>query len=72
MEDTQTGAFADVVQDVGGRIEELHLPFEMASGTKLRQILASHDGNASAIRANAHYYGEMLAPWANRINEGNY
>lgn len=71
-----TGEYAEIVVDFGGRVEELVLlsPFSdgqshsyrKRSGT-LHKILLSHNGNATAIKQNAWWKGMFLVPWANRI-----
>jgi len=69
LRNTETDEEVRIVTDVGGKLEELHLRQE--NGT-LVSVLASHHGNATAIRENAHFRGAMLAPWANRIKNGTY
>lgn len=65
-----TGEYVKIIHDFGGRLEDLTLVSK--SRNKLKQVLATHDNNASAVRANVHWAGAMLAPFANRIANGTY
>ena len=56
---------ATIVVDYGGRVEELQLM--SPSQGKLRDVLLTHNGNATAIMANEYWKGMLLVPWANRI-----
>ena len=46
-------------------MEELRLVSQ--SKGKLRNVLLTHNGNATAIMANEYWKGMLLIPWANRI-----
>lgn len=59
------GEYVQVVVDYGGRVEDLRL--RSHSGGKLRTVLLTHNGNASAIIQNGWWKGMLLIPWANRI-----
>eukprot|EP00043_Microstomoeca_roanoka_P028522 m.18356 g.18356 ORF g.18356 m.18356 type:complete len:363 (+) comp8473_c1_seq1:100-1188(+) len=68
ISDLATGQNVSIVWDVGGRVEELYL----LGSTGLRKVLATHDRNATAVKANAHWQGELLVPYANRIANATY
>ena len=51
--------------DYGGRVEVLRLVSQ--SQGKLRDVLLTHNDNASAIIENKYWKGMLLIPWANRI-----
>ncbi len=51
--------------DFGGRVEELIL-MGSKSG-KLRNVLLTHNNNATSITENPWWKGMILLPWANRI-----
>ena len=59
------GEYAEIVVDFGGRVEDLVLKSQ--SQGKLRSVLLTHNGNATAIKENAWWKGMLLVPWANRI-----
>ena len=67
---TATGEFAKIIVDSGGSVDSLSL-FDKVSN-KLRPLLVSNDGDAVAVRLNAHYRGNLLAPFANRVRNGTY
>ena len=46
-------------------MEELQLLSQ--SQGKLRDVLLTHNGNATAIMENEYWKGMLLIPWANRI-----
>ena len=54
-----------IVTDYGGRIEELKL-LSQSTGS-VRDVLLSHNGNATAIMENVWWKGMLLLPYANRI-----
>ena len=56
---------ATIVVDYGGRVEELQLMSQ--SQGKLRDVLLTHNDNATAIIENEYWKGMLLIPWANRI-----
>lgn len=60
-----SGESCTIVTDFGGRVEELIL-MARDSG-KLRNVLLTHDNNATSINENAWWKGMILLPWANRI-----
>ena len=60
-----TGEMATIVVDYGGRVEALKLMSQ--SQGKLRDVLLTHNDNASAIMENKFWKGMLLVPWANRI-----
>ena len=60
-----TGEMATIVVDYGGRVEALRLRSQ--SQGKLRNVLLTHNGNATAIMENKYWKGMLLVPWANRI-----
>ena len=62
---TRTGELATIIQDFGGRVEELRL--QSKSQGKLRDVLLTHKNNATAINENEYWKGMLLIPWANRI-----
>lgn len=62
---TYSGEYAEVVVDFGGRVEDLVL--KSRSQGKLRSVLLTHNGNATAIKENSWWKGMLLVPWANRI-----
>ena len=70
LRNTGTGEFVKIIWDFGGRVEDLTLMSE--SRGALKPVLVTHDNNASAVRANFHWAGAMLAPFANRIANGTY
>ena len=59
------GEMATIVVDYGGRVEALKLMSQ--SQGKLRDVLLTHNDNASAIMENKFWKGMLLIPWANRI-----
>eukprot|EP00658_Telonema_sp_P-2_P007106 TRINITY_DN12647_c0_g1_i1.p1 TRINITY_DN12647_c0_g1~~TRINITY_DN12647_c0_g1_i1.p1 ORF type:complete len:260 (-),score=67.63 TRINITY_DN12647_c0_g1_i1:141-920(-) len=65
-----TGESLTVIVSPGGKVEQLALA-DRGTG-KLRDVLQGHSGNASAVWANEHWRGAMLAPFANRIANGTY
>lgn len=56
---------ATIVVDFGGRVEALRL-MSQSQGT-LRDVLLTHNDNATAIMENKFWKGMLLIPWANRI-----
>lgn len=70
LHNTATGELLTAITDVGGRVEELVL--REPKTQQLRAVLLDHGGNASAIRANAHWQNQLLIPYANRIKDGRY
>jgi hypothetical protein len=54
-----------IVVDFGGRVEALRL-MSQSQGT-LRDVLLTHNDNATAIMENKFWKGMLLIPWANRI-----
>ena len=56
---------ATIVVDYGGRVEALKLMSQ--SQGKLRDVLLTHNDNATAIMENKYWKGMLLIPWANRI-----
>lgn len=56
---------ATIVVDFGGRVEALKLMSQ--SQGKLRDVLLTHNNNATAIMENKFWKGMLLIPWANRI-----
>ena len=65
-----TGESFQIVHSWGGKTESLRL-VSPATG-KLRDVLQTHDGNATALRLGPHYAGAILLPFANRIRNGTY
>eukprot|EP00118_Oscarella_pearsei_P004657 m.20221 g.20221 ORF g.20221 m.20221 type:complete len:359 (+) comp27991_c0_seq2:317-1393(+) len=70
LRNTQTGEFVSVIYDFGGRIEDINL-LSPKSG-HVRPVIWSHSRNATAVRENQSWRGEMLIPYANRISQGTY
>ena len=65
-----TGESFQIVHSWGGKTESLRL-ISPATG-KLRDVLQTHEGNATALRLGPHYAGALLLPFANRIRNGTY
>ena len=70
LRNSETNESVKVIHDFGGRLEEVVLMSK--SRNKLKSVIATHNNNASAVRANIHWAGAMLAPFANRIANGTY
>jgi galactose mutarotase-like enzyme len=71
LQNTATGEYVKIIRDFGGRLEDLTLRSKSGAAA-LKQVIATHNNNASAVRANVHWAGAMLAPFANRIANGTY
>eukprot|EP00912_Choanoflagellata_sp_UC4_P000065 UC4_evm1s45 len=71
-----TRELVEVIHTQGGRIERVFLAPSSNSGfissMAPRDIIQTHEGNATEIRENPHWAGEMLSPFANRIANGTY
>lgn len=59
-----------IVHESGGKTEFLQLVSRKTG--RLRDVLQTHDGNATAVRMAEHYAGSILLPFANRIANGTY
>jgi len=70
LQNTLTGERATIIWESGGNTERLLL--QSPTTGKLRDILTTNEGNATAVRANKCYAGAMLLPFANRIRNGTY
>jgi len=68
LRNTKTGEYAQVVTDLGGRVEDLVLQDKRQIGRRLRSVLLTHNKNATAIKENAWWKNAILLPYANRIN----
>ena len=62
-----TGEFVEVIHTQGGRIEQVFLSPVSSPSKPPRDVIQTHLGNATEIRQNPHWAGEMLSPFANRI-----
>jgi len=71
MVNTVSGEQVTILVGSGGRTEELRLLSKRHAG-KLHDVLQTHEGNATAVRANLHWAGCPLLPFANRIANGAY
>ena len=67
---TNTNESVKVIHDFGGRLEAVRLLSK--SRHVVKDVIHTHDNNASAVRANVGWAGSMLAPFANRIANGTY
>jgi galactose mutarotase-like enzyme len=65
-----TGEKFGIVSQSGGKTEFLVLRSKKTG--KLRNVLRTHDNNATAVRLASHYAGSQLLPFANRIANGTY
>ena len=65
LRNTRTGEYAQIVTDLGGRIEDLVL---RGSNKQLRSVLLTHHNNATAIKENGWWRNVILLPFANRID----
>jgi len=70
LKNVETGEKVEVAYNVGGRTEALEL-LSPATGA-LKSVLLDNKRNASDVRANTGWRGDMLAPYANRISNGTY
>ena len=68
LRNTKTGEYAQIVTDLGGRVEDLVLQDKHPLHKKLRSVLLTHNKNATAIKENAWWKNAILFPYANRIN----
>ncbi len=62
-----SGESSTIVTDFGARVEELILKSSYSG--KLRNVLLTHNNNATAIIENSWWKGMILLPWANRIGK---
>ena len=62
---TETQESISILPSQGGRVEEVKL--KSTVNHKVIDVILSHNGNATAIKENAHFKGAILLPFANRI-----
>ncbi|EDQ85206.1 uncharacterized protein MONBRDRAFT_29515 [Monosiga brevicollis MX1] len=67
--DTHTNQSAIIITNMGGRVEAIRLVDPATN--QLRDVIATHDGNATAMITNPHWQGEILLPYANRIRDAS-
>jgi len=65
-----TGEKAEIAYNAGGRTEDLILRSPVTGS--LRSVLLSSERNASDVKTNVGWKGDMLIPYANRIRNGSY
>ncbi|KAH3756285.1 aldose 1-epimerase [Pelomyxa schiedti] len=71
MRNVETQELVSVVWESGGVVEDVAL-WDTAAGT-VKHVVATHEGNATALRVgDDHYMGAILAPFANRVDNGTY
>lgn len=70
LRNVASGESFQVTWESGGKTESLRL--RSAVTGKVRDVLQTHDNNATAVRVNEHYAGNVLLPFANRIAGGSY
>ncbi|CAE8707544.1 unnamed protein product [Polarella glacialis] len=70
LRNTRLGEYVEVAWDAGGRTEGLALRGPVTR--KLQQVLLDHGRNASAARGNVGWKGDVLLPYANRVENGTY
>lgn len=59
-----------VIYDFGGRIEDIHLLSKQTG--ELKPVIWSHHRNATSVRENGSWRGQILLPYANRVFRGIY
>lgn len=69
LKNRRTGEHVEIAWKNGGRTEELVL--QGPSG-KLRSVLLTSRRNASDVRANTGWKGDILLPYANRVRNGTF
>ncbi|XP_065834183.1 uncharacterized protein YihR-like [Oscarella lobularis] len=70
LRNKRTGEYVSIIYNFGGRVEDIVL-LSPKTG-KLRPVIWSHCRNATSVRENGSWRGEMLIPYANRISGGTY
>lgn len=70
LRNVETRESVSIIYDFGGRIEDIQL-LSKRTGT-LKSVIWTHDRNASAVRENDSWRGQILLPYANRVNKGIY
>ena len=65
LKNKETGEYAQIVTDLGGRIEDLVL---RGSHGMPRSVLLTHHNNVTAIKENTWWKNAILLPYANRID----
>jgi len=70
LSNTATGEKVEIIWQLGGKTERALL--RSPTTGLLRDVLQTHEGNATAVRANSHWAGAQLLPFANRIANGTY
>ncbi|XP_062518400.1 uncharacterized protein YihR-like [Corticium candelabrum] len=70
LRNAQTNESVSIIYDFGGRIEEIQLRSKVTG--KLKSVIWTHDRNATSVRENGSWRGQILLPYANRVNKGIY
>ena len=72
LRNVKTGESRSVstIYDFGGRIEDIQLLSKRTG--KLKSVIWTHNRNATAVRENQSWRGQILLPYANRVNKGIY
>ena len=70
LRNVHTNESVSVIYDFGGRIEDIEL-LSKRSG-KLKSMIWTHSRNATAVRENESWRGQILLPYANRVKRGIY
>lgn len=70
LRNVETGELVSVIYDFGGRIEDIHLLSKQTG--ELKPVIWSHHRNATSVRENGSWRGQILLPYANRVFRGIY
>jgi galactose mutarotase-like enzyme len=70
LSNTATGERVEIIWESGGNTERVRL--RSPTTGLLRDVLQTNNNNATAVRLNQHYAGNILLPFANRIRNGTY
>ena len=70
LSNTATGERVEIIWESGGNTERVRL--RSPTTGLLRDVLQTNNNNATAVRLNQHYAGNILLPFANRIRNSTY